>query len=140
MKERRIEHQGVVESVKPQSVVVSIVQETACGACAAARLCYDSEKQHKTIEVYCGDSSQYAVGQPVMLVGRLALGLRATMWAYVVPLLLLMVVLVGVSEYTGNEGTGAIAALLSLIPYYIMLYLLRHRLQRRFSFRIQTFQ
>lgn len=137
MNTRRIEHLGIVESIKSQSIVVSFVQESACSACAVAQLCHGAEKQGKTIEVPCADASRYGIGQSVLLVGRLGLGLRATLWAYVVPLVVLMAVLIVVSERTGSEGAGAIVALLSLIPYYIVLYLLRHRLQRTFSFSIQ---
>lgn len=138
MKERRIEHQGIVEVVRSQSVVVSVMQETACSACSAAQLCHGSQKQHKSIEVLCDNPSQYAIGQNVILIGRLRLGFQAILWAYVVPLFLLVAMLMVVSEHTGNEGKGAMAALFSLIPYYIVLYLLRNRLQRTFSFRIQS--
>lgn len=73
-----------------------------------------------------------------MLVGQVNLGLRATLWAYAVPVVLLMAVLMLTYSVTQSEGKSAVAAMLSLIPYYTILYLLRDRLQRTFSFRIKT--
>ena len=40
-------------------------------------------------------------------------------------------------EVTEAAIVAALAALASLVPYYGVLYLLRDRLQRRFSFRIK---
>ena len=138
MKGRQIVHRGVVERIDSQSLVVSIVQEVACSACAAAALCHSSEKQQKQVEVAVADAGSYRVGQAVTIVGELGLGLRATLWAYVVPLVLLMVVLLLATRLTSSEGLGALVALLSLVPYYAVLYLLRERLQRRFKFRIKS--
>lgn len=90
------------------------------------------------MQIPCADSSLYRVGQEVTIVGSIGLGLRATLWAYVVPLVVLMVVLVAVSWWTEDEGLAALVALASLIPYYIGLYLLRDRLQRTFTFRIKN--
>jgi len=138
MNKRQIEHRGVVERILPHAIVVSIAQETACAACAAASLCHSSEKQEKQMEIACQDSSSYRVGQEVTIVGSIGLGLRATLWAYVVPLVLLIIVLMTVTHYTANEGVGALVAIASLVPYYVMLYFLRDRLQRSFQFRLKS--
>ena len=138
MKGRQIEHRGVVERIMSHSINVSILQETACSACAAAQLCRSSDKKEKIVEIPCYDAAMYHVGQEVVIVGELGLGLRATLWAYVVPLVWMMAVLIGVSRLMGNEGLGALASLLSLIPYYIGVYLLRDNLQRKFAFNIKS--
>ena len=140
MRNRQIEHIGTVQRIMDQSVVVSITQEAACSACAAAQLCHSADKQEKSMEIPCVDTARYAVGQSVLVVGELGLGLRATLWAYAVPLVLLMVVLIVVSRATGSEGWGAVSALFSLIPYYIILYILRDRLQRTFTFRLKSLE
>ena len=135
---RQIEHRGVVERVVSHTLIVSIVQDVACSACAAAALCHSVEKKQKLVEVVASDVSRYQVGQEVTIVGELGLGLRATLWAYVVPLLLLMLALMLSVHLTGNEGLSAIIALLTLVPYYTLLYLLRGQLQRRFTFRVKS--
>ncbi len=137
MKNRQIVHRGVVESIKPQGVVVGIMQEVACSSCAAASLCHVGEGKHRSIVVECNCSEIFVVGQQVRLVGQAKLGLRATLWAYAVPLASMVAVLIVVTHFTDSEGWGALAALLSLVPYYTALYLLRERLQRKFSFTIE---
>ena len=137
MNGRQIEHRGVVERIVSHGVCVSIVQETACSACAAAHLCHSSEKKEKLVEIPCQEPHRYSVGQEVTLVGEIGLGLRATLWAYVIPLVLLMVVLMVSASYL-SAGVSAILALASLIPYYILLYAFRDKMQRRFSFRIKS--
>lgn len=138
MKGKQIEHRGVVECVMSHAVRVSIRQEAACAACAAAHLCNSSESKDKTMDIACDNAASYHVGQQVMVVGKLGLGLRATLWAYVVPLILLIAVLITVFHLTGNEGLSALIALLSLMLYAFFLYLLRERLQRTFSFEIKS--
>lgn len=138
MKEQQIEHIGTVERVMSHSLIVSITQETACSACAAAQLCHSADKKDKCMEIPCEDGAAYSVGQEVVIVGKLGLGLQATLWAYVFPLIVMMAVLIIVSHITGSEGWGAVVALASLLPYYIILYLLRGRMQRKFSFNIKS--
>lgn len=137
MKARRIEHNGTVERIMSHTVVVSIAQETACAACSVASLCHSADKEQKSIEIVTSEASKYEVGQPVTIVGEVGLGLRAVIWAYVVPILLVVGVLMFVSYLTAREGLAAVIALSSLIPYYIILYGLRGMLQRRFSFSLK---
>lgn len=138
MKERQIEHRGIVKEIMPQCVKVTIVQDVACATCAAASLCHSSEKNQRTIDIPCPDADRYSVGQEVTIVGQLGLGLRATVWAYAMPLVVLMAVLSLVYAWTGSEGWGALSALLALILYYIGLYAFRGRLQRKFTFQIKN--
>lgn len=138
MKERMIEHRGVVEQIVSHTIKVAIVQESACAACAAAQFCHSSEKEKKVIDIPVQDASHYQVGQPVTIVGELGLGLRAALWAYVAPLVLLMAVLLTASSLGCGAGMSALLALGSLLPYYIILYALRDKLQKRFTFRIKN--
>ena len=137
MREGQIEHRGVVERVMSHGIRVTIMQEAACAACAAASLCRSSESKEKSMDIVCQDATSYQVGQQVTVIGRLGLGLRATLWAYVVPLILMMTVLLAVSCLTGSESLGALSCLLALAPYYGVLYFLRDRLQRTFQFQVK---
>ena len=48
-----------------------------------------------------------------------------------------MVVLVLVLLLTGNEGWAALGALVALVPYYIILWLLRDKMREQLAFRIE---
>ncbi len=90
------------------------------------------------MEIPCANPSIYSEGQKVNIVGDIRLGLHATVWAYVVPLMLLVGTLMLATRLLGSEALGALCSLGVLIPYYIILYMLRGRLQRRFTFQIRV--
>ena len=137
MREKLIEHQGFIKGIQQESISVVITQDGACSACAAASLCHVSNQNQKTIEVMSKDTGNYHVGQEVTVIGEVGLGLRATLWAYVVPLFLLISVLIIVISQTGNEALGALSALLSLAFYYVLLFMFRGKMRKSFSFRIK---
>ena len=134
---KTIDHLGIVKSVDSARVSVLIQQSSACGACAAKAMCASAERKEKIIDVQTPQASQFAVGQQVVVVGRLSDGLRAAWIAYALPLLILMAVLIGVYAATGNEVAAALWGLASLVPYFLLLMLLRGKLQRRFSFQVR---
>lgn len=132
-----IDHEGVVQTISDQQVGVLIVQSSACSGCAAKSLCASAESKEKLIEVSTPDAARFSVGEHVRVVGRLSDGLHAAWLAYALPLIILLAVLVAVYVYTQSEWLAALCALASLVPYYLVLMLVRARLQRRFTFRLE---
>lgn len=133
-KEEVIRHEGIVESVGTESCSVRILQATACSGCSARQMCRSSESKEKLIEVR-GHYPTLRVGDSVTLSGSVRQGLRASVLAYVVPLILMLIALFAGTRISG-EGIGALAALLLLALYYGMLYLLRDKLGKKFEFKI----
>ena len=129
-----ISHEGIVECVAADSCSVRILQASACSSCSARQLCRSSESKEKLVEVR-GHYPTLQVGDSVVLVGSVRQGLRASVIAYVIPLILMLVVLFAVSHSYG-EGIGALAVLLVLALYYGVLYLLRNKLGKEFAFEI----
>ncbi len=131
-----IQHEGIVESIGADSVSVRILQASACSSCSARGLCRSSESKEKLIGVR-GHYPTLKVGDSVVLQGYVRQGLRASMLAYVVPLVLMTIALF-VGTHLGGEAAGALAALLVLTLYYVVLYLLRDRLGRKFEFKLEV--
>lgn len=129
-----IKHEGVVESIGADKCLVRILQASACSSCSARQLCRSSESKEKLIEVR-GNYPTLHVGDSVTLVGSVRQGLRASVLAYIVPLVL-MVVALFVGTHLAGEAAGALAALLALALYYGVLFLLRDRIGKRFEFKI----
>lgn len=129
-----IRHEGVVEGIGTNSCTVRILQASACSSCSARQLCRSSESKEKLIEVR-GHFPTLQVGDSVVLTGSVRQGLRASVLAYLVPLVLMVAALFICSRLYG-EGIGALAALLVLALYYCMLYLLRDKLGKEFAFEI----
>ena len=130
----KIKHNGVVDRVEEGCVRVRILQSSACSACKVAAHCNASETKEKIIEVQVADAVKYQLGDSVVVVADTAVGFRASLYGYLLPLLLMVVVLVAVLKITQSEGYAAVSALGILIPYYIGLYLLRNKLQNKLSF------
>ena len=124
----KIKHNGVVDGVEEDCVRVRILQSSACSACKVAAHCNASETKEKIIEVQV-DS--------VVVVADTAVGFRASLYGYLLPLLLMVVALVAVLKITQSEGYAAVSALGILIPYYIGLYLLRNKLRNKLSFSLE---
>lgn len=133
----KIKHNGVVDGVEEGCVRVRILQSSACSACKVASHCNASETKEKIIEVQVADAVKYQLGDSVVVVADTAVGFRASLYGYLLPLLLMVVVLVAVLKITQSEGYAAMSALGILIPYYIGLYLLRNKLQNKLSFSLE---
>ena len=133
----KIKHAGVVDGVEGECVRVRILQSSACSACKVAAHCNASETKEKIIDVMDADASHYQKGDQVMVVADTAVGFRASLYGYLLPLILMVVTLVGVLNFSHSEGLAALSALGILVPYYALLFLLRNKLRNRLSFSLE---
>ncbi|MBO7093345.1 MAG: SoxR reducing system RseC family protein [Spirochaetia bacterium] len=132
-----IRHQGVVDMIDGQTVVVRIIQTAACGECQARNHCRAAgNNEKKVVEVQSTDAGVYQVGQTVTLYGAKGWGMKAVWLAFGLPLFLLFIALVTAVMLSRDDRVAAIAALGVLVPYYIGLYFFRDRLKSVFQFRI----
>lgn len=131
-----IRHEGVIDSIEGQKVIVRIIQSSACGGCQARNLCRAAESKEKLVEVNCSDTSGLETGRVVVVAGSESLGMKAVALGFGLPLLLLVVALIVALRVSGNEKTAALAAIGILVPYYLVLFLLRNRIGKDFQFRI----
>lgn len=133
----KIKHAGVVDGVEGECVRVRILQSSACSACKVAAHCNASETKEKIIDVMDADASHYQKGDQVMVVADTAVDFRASLYGYLLPLILMVVTLVGVLAATHSEGLAAVSALGILMPYYVLLFLMRNKLRNRLSFTLE---
>ena len=134
-----IQHVGTVESIAGNHVRVRIVQTSACATCVAHKYCNSSESKEKMIDVYTKDAVHYQVGQTVKVLGTTSMGMRAVLWAFGVPFVVLVAVLYATWMVTGgDEPLSALAALASLALYYLVLYFCRGKMAKRFVFTISS--
>lgn len=132
-----IKHQGIVEKVDGRHVIVRIVQTSACAACSAKGLCNASESKEKRIDVYQVEET-YQVGEEVVLCGTASMGMQAVILAFGIPVLLLLVALfVSMRLSDGNALLSAMVALGVIVPYYLIIYIGRSKLDKTFSFTIE---
>lgn len=134
---KKIRHDGVVKSVEKGCVKVRILQASACATCQASGFCHASETKEKDVDVYVDNSADYQCGEEVVVWASSAVATRALWWAFGLPFVCMVVVLLVLLRQTSNEGLAAIGALLSLFPCYGLLFLLRNRLRRQMTFGIE---
>lgn len=132
-----IKHRGIVEKIDGSHVVVRIVQTSACSACSAKGLCNASESKEKQIDVYEVNPS-YRIGEEVVLCGSTSMGMRAVFLAFGIPVLILLAALFVTMRVTDGDALfSAVVALLAVVPYYLVIYLMKNKLNKTFSFVIE---
>jgi positive regulator of sigma E activity len=131
-----LRHTGIVKEVTPTSLIVSIVNQSACSGCHAKGGCTVADVQEKDIEV-TSFRRTYIPGNTVTVIFRESSGLKALFLGYILPFLILLLTLIIAIEVTGNELLGAFIALGMLVPYYIVLYFSKDKLKKAFTFELE---
>lgn len=132
-----IEHEGIIEKINGNHITVRILQQSACSACHAKGACMAADMKEKRVDV-SDSSGLYHPHERVVVTGKESIGYKAVLWAFVFPLILLITMLVlGISAWHFNETEAALGSILILVPYYFLLYLLRHKMANTFRFSIK---
>ncbi len=132
---RKLEHEGVIFRIEKGKAHVDFIQTSACSGCHAKSICSMSEKKEKTIEIPDIDES-FHVGDKVIIVGETSWGLLAVLYAFIIPLVLMIATLVIFHLYVCPETLSALSALILLVLYYMAIYLLRDKFKKKFVFKI----
>lgn len=132
----KIRHSGIIDSIEEGCVKVRILQSSACSGCKVASHCNAAETKEKVVEVLTDTASSYSKGTEVVVVADSSVGFRASFYGYILPLILMVATLVIVLMVTHSEGTAALSALGILVPYYLVLYLMRNELKKKLTFDI----
>lgn len=133
-----IRHQGIIESLDGTHLRVKVIQTTACAACKIQSHCNASESKEKVIDVYDKTAArQCQPGQTVTVTTEGTMAAHALLLGFGLPLLLMMVVFFAASALALGEGLSALLMLASLVPYYLIIWCLRHRIAKRIQFRIE---
>lgn len=135
--DKTIEHQGIIKQIEGGIARIQIIQLSACAGCHAKNACSASDMSEKIIEVpYEGKS--YKVGDQVRIIGSTAMGWKAVGYAFVLPFILLMSALVIATEAGVDELIAGSLALAILAPYYLILFLFKDKMRKKFTFRIES--
>lgn len=130
-------HNGIVQEVKDDEVIVRILAQSACAACHAKSMCNLSDMKEKIIEVKKQAHYNYKPGDQVKIIMTQGKGFRALLLGYLLPFSILMVALVTILAITNDEGLAGLVSIGLMIPYYIILWLRRDKIKQRFEFRLE---
>lgn len=129
--------EGTVLNTGTNSVIIRITVQSACAACHARDVCRPGDMEDKTIDVYTENPNGYHRGQRVKVFIKESTGWQAVMYGYLAPFVVLFVALFVFINLTGNEALGALISLALLVPYYLILYLFRDRMRKKFRFSLE---
>lgn len=133
-----ITHEGIISHIDKETITVMIVSKASCASCQVAGACSASDVEEKNVNIKRGLNDNYIVGDKVTIMMDQSLGTWAVMFGYIFPFLVLLFGLILFTQIMESEGLTGLLALLLLVPYYLVLYLLRRRMERKFQFKIIT--
>ena len=136
-KKNEIVHSGRIIEITPDFTTVEIIVDSACSACHAKSLCGMSEEQEKVICLPTDPYATYSVGDTVQVCTKMSMGLKAVWISYVIPLMILMILILSLSSVIGNEVIRGLVAIGGVGVYYLVIWLLRDKLQDEFLFYIK---
>ncbi len=133
-----IEHEGIIEKISGNCITVRILQQSACSACHAKNMCMAADSKEKLVEIP-DVSGLHRLNDRVIIEGKESIGYKAVLWAFVIPLLILLATLVvSLTVWEFNEIEAALTSMAALAPYYLVLYLLRDKMAKSFRFNIKN--
>ncbi|MBO5849117.1 MAG: SoxR reducing system RseC family protein [Bacteroidales bacterium] len=134
--EHRISHEGIITGIDDNNVQIKILSKSACASCNIKGACNMSEMKEKIISVPRPEDKNLSVGQVVKISMGLGQANRAVIFAYVIPVIILVGMIFILNALKFDEGINALISIGSLVPYYLVLYLFRNKLKRKFEYEI----
>lgn len=116
-----VSHKGRVVSVGKDKVSVQIVSNPYA-PCHAAGLCGAAESRKKIVEVPVYGDRSYSIGQEVEVCLARKMGLKAVLFSYVIPLIILLILVLSLSGFGLGELVCGLASVGGIAVYYLILY------------------
>ena len=132
----KIKHTGFIESIDGHHLTVKILQTSACASCKIASRCNASETKEKRIDVYATPAG-YEVGQQVVVSTTMNAARQALLMGFGLPLIILLAMIVGMKLADYSDEAACLAAIAALVPYYLLIWLLREKIAQQVSFQIE---
>ncbi len=130
-----ISHSGRIVAIDSQAITVEFVTEDACASCKASALCGMSEGKVKVLQVPA--QLGFEVGEEVNILLKRSMGLKAVWLAYVLPLVIMVAVLLGLTALGLSELVAGLCGIAAVGLWYLVLWLMRDKLKNEYTFYIK---
>ncbi len=134
-RDRLISHEGKVVGFEKDKVRVKILSLSACASCHAKGSCSAADMSEKYIDAL--PDAKFQNGEKVNVVIEERHGWIALLYGILLPFLILVITLFTLNALGKSEPFSALISLLSLVPYYFFLYLLRGKFEKKFTFKAE---
>ena len=134
--ENKISHEGIITKIEDSNIEVKILSRSACASCNIKGACNMSEMQEKIITIPAPKDKNLSIGQEVKISIGIGQANKAVVFAYIIPLIILVSMIFVLNALKLEEGINALISIGSLIPYYLILFLFRDKIKRKFEYEI----
>jgi sigma-E factor negative regulatory protein RseC len=132
-----INHDGLVTANSGTSVIIAITSESACSGCHAEGSCSMSGKEEKSIEVH--GNYDVRAGDKVTVQMKQSMAYTALFLGYLLPGITVIITLVVMISLKVPELMAGLISLFILLPYYLILFLLKKRIDKKFTFTLKEY-
>ena len=129
-----VSHAGKVVSVSDTHVFVKVERGSACLGCKNKSACQIGDAKDEIMSIKTAEASSFSADEEVQVLMRTSLGMRAVLYAYLLPLVVLLAAFLAIRQFTSSEIVQVLGAFVLVAAYYFVLYKLRGRLEKRFQF------
>jgi sigma-E factor negative regulatory protein RseC len=96
-----------------------------------------AELAEKTVQVPTDPYAGYGVGDEVEVILKASMGMKAVWFAYCIPLVVLLAVILGLMDLGVAEVPAGFAGIGAVAVYYLLLWLFRDKLKNEYIFTIK---
>lgn len=129
--ENLVKHEGIVSKISNNSITIALKGNLHCESCNAKSACGVLDADSTEIEINAPVQS-LELNENVEVFLEKGLGLKAVFWAYVFPFILLFAALL-IASAVYQEWIAGLLAIGILIPYYLLLYVLKNSFKSAFK-------
>lgn len=135
--EERVSHTGVITNITGNELEIEILSSASCGSCSIKSSCGMSETKEKHIVVPKPDGKEFIVGQPVKVSMTARQGGRAAVYAYLIPAMLMIFMILIISCFSSEDWIAAVAGIGVAAIYYFILFLFKGKIRQRFEYEVE---
>lgn len=134
---KTIQHKGFIDNISEKGILVKFISQSACADCHAKGVCSAADMKDKELWVHNKSSDRFHIGDPVNIIMTPGQGSQAVLIGYVYPFLLFLISLLVLSSTLLGELQAGLISLVILVPYYLLIYIFREKINKKFSFTIR---
>ncbi|MBQ8864121.1 MAG: SoxR reducing system RseC family protein [Rikenellaceae bacterium] len=131
----QIQHKAVVVAVEGNIVEVEMTVNDACEGCRAKEVCGAGGEQ-RIVAIHDTYARSYTPGEEVMISLDEIMGVKAVVYAYIVPFFIMIAVMFGTKAFDASDWVSGGGALGAAALYYVGLWLMRGKLEKEIVFKI----
>ncbi len=116
---------------------VEMVVDGACSSCNVKSACGMGHSESKVVQLVWAGASHFAVGEEVVVYIEERMGVKAALYAYIIPFFIMLAVLLIMHQLGFSELVYGLSALGSVAVYWLVYRIFRKRIERDLIFKLR---